>query len=98
LKQWAKYLSYLKDEIENCNSVIALLDSEENFRFLIPSEIALRTSLKQHLTQLLKQQLAYWKQRGKIKWVTLGDSNSKKNHSLATVQKRKKSYCFIDTF
>jgi hypothetical protein len=61
LKQWAKSLSSLKDEIEECNSVIALLDSVENFRSLIPSEVALRASLKQHLTHLLKQELAYWK-------------------------------------
>jgi hypothetical protein len=74
LKQWAKSLSSLKDEIEDCNSVIALLDSIENFRALIPSEVNLRVSLKRHLAKLLKQQLAYWKQRGKIKWVTLGTS------------------------
>jgi hypothetical protein len=65
------------------------LDSVENYRSLTPSEVDLRVSLKKHLTQLLKQQLAYWKQRGKIKWVTLGDSNSKFFHSIATVQKRK---------
>jgi hypothetical protein len=89
LKHWAKSLSSLKVEIEDCNFVIALLDSVENCRSLIPSEVNLRISLKDHLAKLLKQQLAYWKQRGKIKWVTLGDSNSKFFHSIATVQKRK---------
>jgi hypothetical protein len=33
--------------------------------------------------------LAYWKQRGKIKWVTLGDENSRFFHSMASSQKRK---------
>jgi hypothetical protein len=98
LKQWAKSLSSLKDEIEECNSVIALLDSVENFRSLIPSEVALRASLKQHLTHLLKQELAYWKQRGKIKWVNLGDLNSKFFHSLDTVQKRKNHIASLTHF
>jgi hypothetical protein len=54
-------------------------------------ESILRISLKNNLATLLKQELAYWKQRGKIKWVTLGDSNSKFFHSIAIVHKRKNS-------
>jgi hypothetical protein len=45
--------------------------------------------MKIHLATLLKQQLAYWKQRGKIKWVTLGDENSRFFHSMASNQKRR---------
>jgi hypothetical protein len=65
------------------------LDLVENQRDLTPRESAFRKALKIQLEGLLKQQLAYWKQRGKIKWVTLGDANSKFFHSIATVQKRK---------
>lgn len=65
------------------------MDYLENHRNLSVSESKIRSDLKIHHAQLLKQQLAYWKQRGEIKWVTLGDSNSKKNHSMATVQSRK---------
>jgi hypothetical protein len=45
--------------------------------------------MKIHLATLLKQRLAYWKQRGKIKWVTLGDENSRFFHYMASSQKRK---------
>jgi hypothetical protein len=38
-------------------------------------ERSFRVAMKKHLATLLQQQLAYWKQRGKIKWVTLGDEN-----------------------
>jgi hypothetical protein len=82
----------MTEEIDDCNVVISLLDSIENHRFFTHREVALRISLKSHLSLLLKQQLAYWKQRGKIKWVTLGDSNSRFFHSLASVQMRKKSH------
>jgi hypothetical protein len=40
--------------------------------------------MKKHLATLLQQQLDYWKQMGKIKWVTLGDENSKFLHSIAS--------------
>jgi hypothetical protein len=78
----------MQEEINDCNAVIALLDSVENYRLLSARESRLRVSLK-GLAILLKQNLAYWKHRGKIKWVTLGDSNSKFFHSMATIQKRK---------
>jgi hypothetical protein len=45
----------------------------------------------------LKKQLAYWKQRGKIKWITLGDENSRFFHSMATTQKRKNHIQSITT-
>jgi hypothetical protein len=48
-----------------------------------------RKVMKKHLATKLAQQLAYWKQRGKIKWVTLGDENSRFFHSMASTQKRK---------
>lgn len=40
------------------------------------------------LISLLKQQRAYWKQRGQIKWVTLGDASTKFFHADATVKFR----------
>jgi hypothetical protein len=79
----------LQEDISDINSVIAMLDSVENIRVLSDQERIFRINLKTHLQFLLKQQLAHWKQRGKIKWVTLGDANSKFFHSIATVQKRK---------
>lgn len=41
------------------------------------------------LVSLLQQQKSYWKQRGHIKWVTLGDASTKLFHAHATVKYRK---------
>lgn len=37
----------------------------------------------------MKQQKTYWQQRGKINWVTLGDTNTKFFHANATVRHRR---------
>jgi hypothetical protein len=79
----------MQQEINDCNFVIALLDAEGNFRDLNARESVLRISLIAHLARLVKEQLDYWKQRGKVKWVTLGESNSKIFHSIATTQKKR---------
>jgi len=45
--------------------------------------------LENKLINLLKQQKAYWKQRGNIKWVTLGDASTRFFHAQATVKYRR---------
>jgi hypothetical protein len=40
------------------------------------------------MCSLLKKQNIYWKQRGKIKWVKLGDENTKFFHTRATINVR----------
>jgi hypothetical protein len=89
LKKWKHSISSITKDIEDLNVLISLLDAIENFRDLCPMERQFRMAMKFHLAALLKQQLAYWKQRGKIKWATLGDENSRFFHSMATTQKRK---------
>jgi hypothetical protein len=79
----------LKETIAHLNALISLLDALENFRDLSVLESNFRKSMKKHLATKLAQQLAYWKQRGKIKWVTLGDENSRFVHSMASTQKRR---------
>jgi hypothetical protein len=37
-----------------------------------------------NLNNLLEQQRIYWKQRGRIKWETLGDENTKFFHVMST--------------
>jgi hypothetical protein len=44
--------------------------------------------LKYHVLTLLQNQRAYWKQRGKIKWVKLGSENTKFFHTKATINYR----------
>ena len=76
LKNWAKTLSKLKEDILSLNALIAMLDTLEQSRDLYPFESSFRSALKRHLEKLLSQQKEYWRQRGKIKWVTLGSENS----------------------
>jgi len=45
--------------------------------------------LDEKLISLLQQQKAYWKQRGAIKWVTLGDASTKFFHAQATIKYRR---------
>lgn len=44
--------------------------------------------LSDHLDKLLEQQKTYWKQRGSVKWVKLGDENTKHFHAHATIKYR----------
>jgi hypothetical protein len=49
--------------------------------------------LSQRFTEIpcahpVKNQKIYWKQRGKIKWVKLGDENTKFFHTRATINFR----------
>jgi len=52
---------------------------EWNFRIL----------LEEKLVSLLHQQKAYWKQRGAVKWVTLGDASTKFFHANASIKFRR---------
>ncbi|XP_071685170.1 uncharacterized protein [Lolium perenne] len=70
------------------NEVITLIDIIEEIRTLSVTEWNLRDTLKTHLITLLQNQKSYWQQRGKIKWVKLGDANTKFFHSKATINYR----------
>jgi hypothetical protein len=67
------------------NEVIALFDLMEEFRTLTVTEWDLRDTLKAHIITLLKNQKSYWQQRGEIKWVKLGDANTRFFHSKAAI-------------
>jgi hypothetical protein len=88
LKLWEKNLPCLKNLIAKVNEVIALFDLMEEFRTLSVTEWDLRDTLKTHLIALLQNQKSYWKQRGKIKWVKLGDANTSFFHTKATINYR----------
>jgi nitroimidazol reductase NimA-like FMN-containing flavoprotein (pyridoxamine 5'-phosphate oxidase superfamily) len=71
--------------IDKVNLVITFLDNIEELRTLSLEESNLRDILKDHVITLLQNQKAYWKQRGKIKWVKLGDANTRFFHTKATI-------------
>ena len=94
LKLWASKLSPLKELVSMVNEVILLLDCCEEWRPLEQQEWNLRDLLRKHYLDLLDRQNAYWRQRGKINWVKLGDTNSKFFHARASVRHR---YNFISS-
>jgi hypothetical protein len=88
LKNWAKNLPCLKKLIKKVNETIELLDIFEELRPLTLEEWNLRDLLKTQIISLLQNQRVYWKQRGKIKWVKLGNENTRFFHSKATINYR----------
>jgi hypothetical protein len=66
IKLWPNNIPCLKNLISQVNVVIERLDTFEEMRTLSLEEWNL---LKTHVITLLQNQKAYWKQRGKIKWV-----------------------------
>ena len=81
LKTWQSQVSNLKATISNVKTVISLLEAIEEWNF--------RQILDQKLTTLLHQQKLYRRQRQTIRWVKLGDENSRFFHVNATIKHRR---------
>lgn len=93
LKVWQKSISSLTTNISNVKSIILFLDVFEDYRDLTLAEWNFREILKQKLNNLLDQQKIYRKQRGAIKWVKLGDTNTKLFHANASIKHRGNCKC-----
>jgi hypothetical protein len=91
LRNWQSQLSNLKSTIANIKLVISFLDLIEECRDLSLEEWNFRDLLNRKLSDLLHQQNIYWRQRGTIKWVKLGDENTSFFHAVATIRNRKNS-------
>jgi hypothetical protein len=91
LRVWQSKLSKLKDTISNIKAVLSFIDLIEEWRDLSIEEWNCREILNDKLSQLLHQQKIYWKQRGAIKWVRLGDESIKFFHANATIRNRRNS-------
>jgi hypothetical protein len=88
IKGWYKSLPNLAKLIDKVKLVIQLLDFIEESRDLTIQEWNFKEILILHLHDLLSKQRTYWKQRGQIKWVTLGDAGTKFFHANATIKHR----------
>jgi exonuclease III/regulator of replication initiation timing len=95
LRQWQQQLSNLTRTIEHIKTVILFLDTLEEFRNLALEEWNFRKILQEHLTNLPEQQRVYWMQRGRIKWATPGDENTKFFHSTASIRHNKNSIMML---
>ncbi|WVZ96479.1 hypothetical protein U9M48_042112, partial [Paspalum notatum var. saurae] len=89
LKSWKKSLPNLSEAILNTKQTLSLLEIVEEFRDLSLEEWNFRAILSEHLVQLLEQQRIYWKQRDTIKWVKLGDANTKIFHTNSSIKNRR---------
>lgn len=90
LKDWQATMTNLKTLITNVRLVILFLEVLEDYRDLSLVEWNFREILENHLLNLLEKQKAYWKQRGNIKWVQLGDVGTHFFHANATLRHRNK--------
>jgi hypothetical protein len=70
-------LAKLKQVIKSCNNVILLLDSLEEQRPLYIMEFNFRRIVKAHLDDLLLAECNYWRKRCTIRWIKLGEDNTK---------------------
>lgn len=88
LKRWSSQFSNLKNIINNISLTHQFIDVLEEFRDLSLEEWNFRSIIRDKLL-LLEQQRIYWKQRGAIKWATLGDAGTKFFHANATLKHRR---------
>lgn len=77
LKQWYISLSKLKKAIQAGNEVVLFFDNLEELRPLTRIEFNFRKIVKLHIEDLLHLQFIYWKQRCTIRWIKVGEENSK---------------------
>ena len=68
----------------------------EEFRDLSIIEWNFKKLLESKLITLLQQQKAYWKQRGNIRWVTMGDASTRFFHAQATIKHRRNFITQLD--
>ena len=91
LKKWQKGLSHIKSLIEKCNWVILWLDDLEDWRPLSIPEKNFRKLCKLHHEHLLHLQFLYWRKRCTIRYIKVGEENSKFFQAMATERYRKNS-------
>lgn len=72
----------------NYKFVIYLLDVLEEYRYLSAGEQVLSRACQDRLALFLREQAAYWKQRGKYRAMREGDANTKFFHAQATQRMR----------
>lgn len=88
LKRWSKDISHLNKVIEECDTVLAVLDKLEEQRTLFRQDSNFRKVLKNHILKLLKYKKEYWRKRYTIRRTKFGDEITKFFHAAATKRYR----------
>jgi hypothetical protein len=89
LNHWKMNLSDLKVLIDKCNLVILFFDNLQEERLLYLHELNFRKIVQKHLQRLLKSQHNYWKKRCTIRWMKMGEENTKFFHDMAIERYRR---------
>ena len=71
LKKWSKNISQLNKLIQECNTVLAVLDKLEDQRPLFTQESNFRKILKAHILKLLQFKKEYWRKRYTLRWTKM---------------------------
>jgi hypothetical protein len=80
----------------NAKIVISFLDHLEESRNLSSLELSLCRLLIKILQMIIRERVAYWKQRSKIKFAIEGDENSKYFHAIASARYRKNKISILE--
>lgn len=90
LREWQASMTNLKTTIANVRLIMHFLEVITEFRDLSLPEWSFHKILETHPLDLLEKQRIYWKQRGNVKWVQLGDAGTHFFHANATLRHRSK--------
>lgn len=96
LKEWQGNLSNLKKNMANFKLTLSFILFVEEFRDLTLPKWSFKILLEHKLSSLLHQQHIYWKQRGALKWVTLGNASTKFFYANATIKYRRNLITFLE--
>jgi len=88
-KAWSRCNRAPPELTQNCQFIIQLFDFFEETRNLSNEEFQVRRLAQETLTQLLKDQATYWRQRSKYKAIREADANTKFHHAHATQRLRR---------
>ena len=97
LKKWSKNMSQLNKLIQECNTVLAVLDKLEDQRPLFTQESNFRKILKAHILKLLQFKKKYWRKRYTVRWTKFGDESTIFFHAAATEKYRHNTITSLQT-
>ena len=79
-----KNIAPINERENNCKTTISILDTLEELRSLSPQEFTLRKVVISVLQRTIREKVACWKERGKIRAAIEADENTRYFHASAS--------------